>query len=92
MNTFKKIYFIGIILVTLFVIAIFMVNEKAHREELNKIRHLERVRNDEIDKLNTIRMRSTPCPVSRLEDPRTCYFQSNYRCSWNEDAKRCDLR
>ena len=42
--------------------------------------------------LEKIRSRTTPCPTKNLKTPRKCYFESNYRCSWNENAKRCDLK
>jgi hypothetical protein len=29
--------------------------------------------------------------VPNLNDPRSCYFGSNYQCSWNDLIGRCDL-
>ena len=92
MSTFKKIYFIGIGLVALTVIAIYMINERDHRREMEKIRRLEAKIEKEKRDLEHVRSQTDPCPVTGLTDPRSCYLQSNYRCSWNELGKRCDLK
>jgi len=92
MSIFKNIYFIGILLVTLAIIIIYIIQERKHKHELDKINRLEREYDMEQKRLSKIRLRSDPCPTPNLNSPRTCYFQSNYKCSWNERGKRCDLR
>lgn len=91
MSIYKNIYFIGILGVTAIICILYIIQEKNHQSELDKIHRLEKEYEIKQERLKKIRMRTTPCPISNLNDPRSCYFQSNYKCSWNEQAERCDL-
>lgn len=91
MSVFKNIYFIGILGVTLIIIIIYLVRERKHHAEIAKINRLEKEYALEQERLNKIRLRTNPCHIKNLNDPRSCYFQSNYRCTWNERAERCDI-
>ena len=88
MSTFKNIYFIGIILITVSVIIFYILGAMDHKHEIEKIKLLE----DKYKELNNIRSKTIPCPITGLDDPKSCYFDSKYNCSWNEDARRCDLK
>ena len=44
------------------------------------------------EKIEELRKNTTECPIKHLDNPRDCYFKSNYRCSWNEDTDRCELK
>jgi hypothetical protein len=88
----KTFYFIGVIIITLFMIAYYIYKERDHASELKKIERLEKMMIEEEEKLDKIRSTTIPCPVPHLKTPRTCYINSNYRCSWNEQAKRCDQK
>ncbi|VBB17977.1 hypothetical protein YASMINEVIRUS_440 [Yasminevirus sp. GU-2018] len=69
----------------------YYLQESQHRYQLAKIKALEykySVKSREIEELKT---RSQSCPVPNLNDPRSCYFGSNYACSWNDMIGRCDL-
>ena len=77
------IYLIGIIIITLFVSALYLYNSKRHEEEINKIEMIEK-------KMSEAGSKSKACSINNLNDPRSCYLKSNYSCSWNEAAGRCD--
>jgi len=68
------------------------MREKEHSRELEKIEELEKIMIIEEERLRRIRSKSTPCHIKNLNTPRTCYHNSNYQCSWNDEAKRCDLK
>lgn len=89
MNQWKNIYFIGILVVTLFVVGIYLSNEREHQKEMEKIRRLEKLANDRKMKLNRIRNQYTSCPIKNLDTPRDCYVGSGYRCSWCEEGEFC---
>jgi hypothetical protein len=88
MPPFKNIYFFGIILITLIVIILYIMNDLDHKYELDKIKLLE----DKYKELERVRKLTIPCDVPNLNDPKSCYFKSNYTCSWNENAQRCDIK
>ena len=92
MSYLKYIYFTTVILLTCALIGIYFYKNQEYNHELEKIERLE-IQQEENDKeLEKIREKTTPCPVSGLNSPRTCYFQSKYRCSWNIKAGRCDKK
>lgn len=92
MSIFKKIYFIGIIIVTLLIIAVYVVEDKDHKYEMHKINYLEDREKERQEKIEELRKNTVECPIKHLDKPRDCYFKSNYRCSWNEDTDRCELK
>jgi hypothetical protein len=86
----KKIYFIALLIVTLFVIVVYIFQEIEHRKELNRIIMLEEKEQKRKSNLNHIRSKTKSCQITGLLDPRSCYFHSNYKCKWNENGERCD--
>ena len=88
----KKIYFIGIISITLIVLYLYILSEHEHKKELEKIKQLEIKLDEEQKQLELIRSKTTPCSISDLNDPKSCYHNSNYTCTWNYEAKRCDMK
>jgi hypothetical protein len=88
----KKVYFAGILVITIIVLFLYIKKEREHHKELDKIRRLEKQIKKEKYRLTNIRKQTKPCPVRGFTDPRNCYVQSNYRCSWNEQADRCDRK
>jgi len=87
-----KIYLIGIIVVTLIVLYLYFTNEQEHRREMDKIERLERKFYEKERELDFVRSRTTPCPIPGLDTPRKCYIDSNYLCTWNDLANRCDRK
>jgi hypothetical protein len=87
----EKIYFATIIIVTLVVLYLYLTNERSHKRELERIETIERKLVQKQRDLELIRARTQDCPIPDLNDPRKCYFDSAYKCSWNELADRCDL-
>lgn len=61
-----------------------------HQYQLNKINFLEYKYREKQREIDTLANMTKPCPVNGLNTPRTCYFGSNYACSWNEKIGRCD--
>lgn len=88
----KKLYFVGIILITALILIIYVINERDYNKELDKIKRLEEQENRRVAKLNEIRSKTIECPIKELRSPRACYFDSNYSCTWNEEAERCDMK
>ena len=84
------IYLLGVFIITIVVLAIFISQNKNHEEEIKKIEILEEKINKRKAELEQIRAKTTSCQYKSLLDPRSCYFKSNYSCSWNEEAERCD--
>lgn len=84
------IYLLGVFIITIVVLAIFISQNKNHEEEIKKIELLEEKINKRKAELEQIRAKTIPCHHKNLTDPRSCYFKSNYSCSWNEEAERCD--
>jgi len=66
--------------------------EKDHQLELNKIKFIEDMNNKKMRDLEILRAKTTPCPLQNLDNPRECYFKSDYKCSWNTDTERCERR
>jgi len=86
------IYLIGIIIITIIIAFIYINDNYNHQEELNKIAMLEKIQSEKNNKLEKIRAQTITCPVENLNDPRSCYFKSNYKCTWNQQAERCDSK
>jgi hypothetical protein len=87
-----KIYFIGIILVSLWVLYLYITDEQEYKREMEKIEMLERKEAQRKRELEEIRTLTQPCPITGLDNPRRCFIESNRICSWNEMAERCDKK
>ena len=88
----KNIYFVGISAITLIILFLYIMQEKDNAKEMDKIRQLEHKFDIDTRELNLVRSYTTPCPVFNLATPRDCYINSGRKCSWNDRAKRCDLK
>jgi hypothetical protein len=91
-DTTIKIFLCGFFLITLVVFMIYVIKEKDHQQELTKIAYYENKMLKEKRELNLIRQKTDPCHVPNLNTPKTCYFNSDFQCSWNPEAKRCDKK
>lgn len=80
-----------IVIITIIILYAYYIQESNHQYQLAKIRALEYKYELKNRELESLRLRSQQCPVPNLTDPRTCYFGSNYQCSWNDMIGRCDL-
>lgn len=80
-----------IILITIAILYVYYCQESQHRYEVAKIRALEYKYDLKKRELDSLKLKSTTCPIPNLNDPRSCYFGSNYQCSWNDLIGRCDL-
>lgn len=80
-----------LIVITITILYLYYLQETQHQYQLAKINALEykyRLKEKELDYL---RSKTQKCHVPDLNNPRSCYFGSNYTCSWNELIGRCDL-
>jgi len=82
---------IGIAIVFLLVMSMLYYQETNYQFQIAKIKALEEKYAQKEIELNYLRQQTAKCPVPNLTDPRSCYFGSNYACSWNETIGRCDL-
>lgn len=87
-----KIYIISLIALTLIIITFYYSNQEDYRREMEKINALERKQYQYEQNLEKIRTRTEPCHIPDLNTPRSCYIDSDMKCSWNEQAKRCDRK
>lgn len=68
------------------------MSESEYQHELEKINKLEDKYTLEKGQLDFIRSQTKTCQVGDFKNPRSCYFDSGYQCSWNDLAKRCDQK
>ncbi|CAH6421475.1 Hypothetical protein KVN_LOCUS287 [uncultured virus] len=69
-----------------------LYGESEHQKEMDKINKLESLNKEKNDKLNALRLKTTPCHFKDLICPRSCYFDSNFECSWNTATDRCEKK
>jgi hypothetical protein len=85
------IYIVGIFLITIAVIVYYYMQQKNYEEEMKKIallESLERKRNEELENARSL---TTPCPYGNFDTPRSCFVDSDNKCSWNIKTKRCEI-
>lgn len=87
-----KIYIIGIIIITIIIGIHYYIQENDYRIEMEKINQLEAERMKMQQQLEIIRSKTIPCHIPNLNNPRSCYIDSGYLCSWNAEANRCDKK
>lgn len=92
MIQYNMIYVFGVILITLIILILYIRSVTEHNVEIEKITSIEQRQREEQKDIDIIRGRTTKCPYFTQDNARSCYFDSKYRCSWNEQAKRCDLK
>jgi hypothetical protein len=85
-----KIYFAIILILTLVAIYIYITNEQGYSKELQKIEILENNYQIKQKELTRLRSQTTPCHIDQLITPKTCFYSSNFECTWNENTDRCE--
>jgi hypothetical protein len=80
-----------VIIITIIFLYTYYVQECQHQFQLEKIRTLEHKYEMKKQELAVLASLTQKCPVPNLNDPRSCYFGSNYQCSWNDQIGRCDV-
>ena len=86
------LYLLGIFIITILIIIMYIRSEKLHNLELKKINGIENKIKIKQQLLKQKRDKTIECPFKNLNDPRSCYFQSDYTCSWNEETERCEKK
>lgn len=87
-----KIYIIGLIIISFAMLYLYVYYDRENKKELEKISYLEKKQEIKEKKLALIRSKTQPCMITELDTPRTCYMDSQYKCSWNEAGERCDSK
>ena len=77
----------GIFIITIITILIFINGCSKHNSELEKIKYLEK----KYKKIEDLKSKTVECDIPGLLNPRSCYFDSNNRCSWNDTTNRCEM-
>jgi len=86
------LYLSIVFIITLCISLIYIHNQKIYSDELIRIKILEEKIKKKKNDLDKIRSMTLPCPYENLNDPRSCFIESNYSCIWNENADRCDKK
>lgn len=86
----KTIYLITILILVIIAVYIFVQKYSVHQNEIAKINNLEYHHEEKHKVIKHYRSISDPCDTPNLINPRDCYFGSNYKCSWNTKANRCN--
>lgn len=85
-------YITCVLIITIIVVIYYYVLDAEHKKEEDKIKKMEMNHQRELQQLEIIRSQTMPCQAGTFTDPRSCYNDSNFTCSWNEIAKRCDQK
>lgn len=85
------LYIVVIAILFVVIICVLYQQQSNHQQQLDKIHALEDKYVQKERELNRLRNMSSECPIPGLGDPRSCYYGSNYTCSWNDLVGRCDL-
>ena len=86
----KTIYLITILILIIIAVYIFVDKYSVHQTEIAKIHKLEHNHEEKHKVIKYNRSITIPCDTPNLRNPRDCYFGSNYKCSWDEKANRCN--
>jgi hypothetical protein len=91
MSMSHHVYIFCLIVITVGVLIYYYTQQMKHLKELEKIAALEIKQAKADQALEVLRSQTTPCPSATIyKDPRTCYTESNYTCSWNDATQRCE--
>jgi amino acid permease len=83
---FIKIYFVIMIVIILFAMYYYYNRQIIYANEMKKIEELEK----EYEHIEKLKKETKECKITNLTDPRSCFVNSNYNCSWNKVINRCD--
>lgn len=84
------IYSVFILLITFYVLYLYYAQTIEYNREMERIESIEQRKLQKQRELENIRSMTQSCPINNLNDPRSCYIKSDYKCKWNELADRCD--
>lgn len=87
-----QLYILVVIVITAIIIFYYYSQEQDYQKEIDKISQIEDKYKRESSELDFIRMQSLPCQIGDFKTPRSCYIDSGYACTWNDMAKRCDMK
>jgi hypothetical protein len=67
------------------------MKQNDYYQEIEKIKRLEMSKYENERRLKRLRSHTSPC-VRNYKNPRSCFFDSGFVCSWNELTKRCEVK
>lgn len=85
------IYIFVLIIITLIITVYYFIKQNDYYQEIEKIKRLELIENENKKRLERLRSHTKPC-IGDYKNPRTCFFDSGFMCSWNELTKRCEIK
>lgn len=88
----EYIYLCAVIIITLCIMYLYYGQVSNYNKEMEKIKMIEQKNNQKQKLIDYARSLSTPCQIPNLTDPKSCYINSNYQCTWNEVGERCDKK
>lgn len=80
-----------IVIITVIILYVYYSQESQHQYQLAKIKALEYKYELKSRELEAFKAKTQRCSIPSLNDPRSCYFGSNYQCTWNDSIGRCDM-
>lgn len=83
-------FVVVVTIITIIILYMYYCQEAQHKFEVAKIKALEYKYELKRREIEAIKAKTLTCPIPGLNDPRSCYFGSNYQCSWNDLIGRCD--
>lgn len=87
-----QIYICSIIVITVIIIVYYYAKEAEHKKEIEKINQLEAQKKLQQMQLNLLKSKTKPCEIGNFVSPRSCYVDSGYKCTWNDEINRCDAK
>jgi hypothetical protein len=78
-----------IFVICIFYFYIYIRRYEDHKLELDKIKRIEEETILKEEELSALKTKTFPCETN-YTDPRSCYIDSGYSCTWNEEINRCD--
>jgi hypothetical protein len=85
------LYIFVLIIITLIITVYYFIKQNDYYQEIEKIKRLEIIENENKKRLERLRTHTKPCNEN-YKDPRSCFFNSGFTCSWNELTKRCEIK
>lgn len=86
------IYLLGVFIITFSILIMYFNSKREYDLEIKRIIAIEEKIKQKKDDLAKKRLTTNECPYKNLNDPRSCYTKSEYKCVWNEEIERCDKK
>jgi hypothetical protein len=78
-------------IITILIIIYYFIKQNDYYQEIEKIKRLEALKKKKNIRLKRLRTHTKPCGTY-YKDPKSCFFNSGFSCSWNELTDRCEKK